>query len=95
MMKQMTFQQLLALTRLKIARGKKRFTLFIPPHVIPPQPLKYGKRTVVKDEIAGVELEMFLKLDQNGGWLVSVKVKEEPFNPPIPRDVAEALKGRM
>jgi len=83
-LKEMGLNELLALCRYQMARGKTQFRLYLKPTIVPPvKPLKERK---IKDEITGKELRVFVVPDERtGGWIVKVRVYEvEPFNPVIP-----------
>ena len=90
-LKEMTLQELLALCRYKIARGKSRFSLYLKPTIVPPvRPLKEKK---VQDEVTGKVLVVYVMPEEKtGGWVVKVKVKEgEPFNPVISPVIGEKV----
>jgi hypothetical protein len=80
-LRQMTLEELIALCRYRMAKGKTRFSLYLKPSTIPP--LKPMRAHTLEDEITGRTLRVFVKPDANtGGWLIRVRVEErEPFNP--------------
>jgi hypothetical protein len=79
-LREMTVQELLAICRRKLAQGKTRFNHYLPPHTLPPGVLKAYKKTVLRDDVAGVDLEVFCKPSSDGGWLLKIYVREVPFN---------------
>ena len=91
MVKEMTIGETLALFRRKVARGKRAFTQYIPPHKIPPfRPFATHE---VPDQVAGVVYDVYVRPNpQDGGWLLKVKVREQPFNPALPPELAEKLR---
>ncbi len=88
-LKEMALGEFLGLCRRKLAQGKGKFSIFLPPNILPPRNFKAYKRTVVRDDVAGVVYEILTRPNVDGGWILKVLVKEEPFNT-IP--IGEALK---
>jgi len=83
---QMSIAEFLALSRFQLARGKKRFTLYLQPTKIPP--LKPFKEHRVEDSVVGVDYLVYVKPSQEGGWLIRVRVMEKPFNT-LPQAILE------
>ncbi len=82
-LKEMSLAEFLGLCRMRMAKGKTKFSLYLPPYLIPP--FNPFRKYETKDEITGVILRVFAKPEEKtGGWIIKVEVKEEPFNPPIP-----------
>ena len=83
-LKEISINEFTALLRWKAVKGKRKFTLYIPPHLIPP--LRPFKTHEIKDEVTGVVYVVFIRLGEQG-WLVRVRIREQPFN-----TIGEALK---
>jgi len=89
-LKQTTVPEFLANARLKLARGRERFTVYVPPTRIPP--FKPYKVQEVVDEVVGVKYRVYTRPSQrDGGWLITVNVVREAFNT-IP--IGEALQRK-
>ena len=85
-LKEVQLNEVIAICRYKLAKGKTKFVLPLPPSKLPPIPP--FKRKEVKDTVVNVIYEMFVRPTEEGGWLIKVSVKEtEPFN-----SIGEALK---
>ena len=87
-LKQMSVGEFLALARLRLSKGRTKFTIYAPPRLLPP--FEVYKKTVVEDDVVGVRYIIYCKPNPtDGGWLIKVEVVQEPFNG-IP--IREALK---
>ena len=81
-LKQTTLQEFLAIVRLKVARGKKKFPVVFPATSLPPRELKPFRTTIVEDQITGWKIHTFLKPDpEKGCWVAHVRVVQPPLNP--------------
>jgi hypothetical protein len=81
--------EFLALARLSLARGKRKFRIFYPARLIPPRPLKAYKTTVLRDEVSGFTLKVYTK-PVDGGWILKVEAQEPTLN-----TLGEVLKKVM
>ena len=89
----MQLGEFLAQCRLRVARGKLRFTLYLPPRLVPPfKPLRPQE---IVDEVVGLRYRAFAKPNiVDGGWLIRVEAEEiSPFNNiTIPKEMSEKVK---
>ncbi len=92
LIREMSVADFLGMCRLRLAKGKTKFTVFVPASLVPPRPLKLYKTVEIRDEVVGVSLMCFTKPKEDG-WLIHVRIQEQsPFNPVIPGDLAGLLK---
>jgi hypothetical protein len=85
-LKQVSINEMLAMCRFRLSRGKQNFTLYLPPFQIPP--IRPFRKTEVRDEIAGVVYQVYVKPSGvDGGWIIKVRATETPIN-----NLGEALK---
>jgi hypothetical protein len=80
-LKQTTLQEFLAIVRLKVARGRRKFPVIFPTTSLPPRELKPFRQTTIVDDVAGWKVYVFLKPDPDRGcWVAHVKVVQPPLN---------------
>jgi hypothetical protein len=92
-LRQLTFEQFLSMVRLRYARGKKKFTIFLPAKILPPATLEYRKTRVIEDQVVGARFYCSLNITKEGDWLIRVEVVEDTINPAIsPGEAQEILK---
>jgi len=78
-LKEVLTYEIVGMCRYKVAKGRKKFTLYLDPKKIPPfNPLKAVE---VEDEVAGLVYRIYTRPSEEGGWLLHVVAKEIPFNP--------------
>jgi hypothetical protein len=88
----MQLGEFMAQCRLRVARGKTRFTLYLHPRLVPPfKPLRPQE---IVDEVVGLRYRAFAKPNPvDGGWLIRVEAEEiSPFNTLPIKEVAEKVK---
>ena len=88
-LREVSLQELLALCRYRVAKGKQAFTIYLRPNCIPP--LRPFKSVEVEDTVVGAVYRFYVKPSEDGGWLVKTKMIPKPFNT-IPLSLGEALK---